>query len=355
MQRRPRLILSGRALASNYQRLSDLSTGSECGASIKSDAYGLGIDFVAPILWESDCRTFFVAYLHEGVALRAILPEAIIYVFHGISDSELEYFKEYSLRPVVNTMDDLQICMSQHLQPAVHLDTGMHRLGLGEASWDLLEEFFPDLNASLLMSHLVCADDPEHPLNTIQLERFSSLVSRFSKSVEKCSLANTAGVLMSKSYHFDLVRPGIGLYGGSPDPLKMQGFEPVASWQAPVLQVQTIASGESIGYGASYVADDEVTLLTVAAGYADGYIRSLGNRAQVSLDGFLLPVVGRVSMDLVTIDATLLAQALRRPVVGDWVELMGHSVTVDDLAIASNTISYELLTGLGARLERVIT
>lgn len=352
MRRRPRLLLSKQALIANYQRLCQLSGHATCAASVKAGGYGLGIAFVAPALWEAGCRIFFVAYLQEAVALRALLPDAVIYVFHGLDSDDVEEFRRLRLRPVLNSREELDLARGARLEPAVHVDTGMQRLGLEFEQIPALHAFLAEEPVSLLMSHLASADRAESAMNAVQLQRFQECVTAFRDRVPSFSLANTAGVLLGPAYHFDITRPGIGLYGGSPDPDQAVGFQPVATWHASVLQVRTLPPGTPVGYGGTYTTDREQTLVTLSTGYADGYLRVLSNRAVVCVNGIELPVIGRVSMDLITVDVTELVGGGQRIQRGDWVELMGAAVTVDRLARDSGTIGYEILTRLGSRLER---
>ena len=354
MRRRPRLLLSKQALIGNYQRLCQLSGQAACAASVKANGYGLGIAFVGPTLWEAGCRTFFVAYLQEAVALRALLPEAEIYVFHGIDADDVEDCRRLSVRPVLNTLEELRFVRGTGLLPAIHVDTGMQRLGLPMDAVEAIDEFVAQEPIALLMSHLASADQPAAESNTTQLAHFTALQSHFQARIPAYSLANTAGILLGEGYHFDLTRPGIGLYGGSPDPQAPAGFTPVARWLGSVLQVRQLPAGVPVGYGGTYQTSQEQTIVTLSTGYADGYLRNLGNRACVAINGRLAPVVGRVSMDLLTVDVTELVHDGLQIQRGDWLELMGSAVTVDRLAGDSDTIGYEILTRLGSRLERQV-
>ena len=350
MSRKPRLILSRQALASNYQRLSSFSGQSECAASIKANAYGVGIDFVAPVLWEAGCRTFFVAYFEEALALKSVIPEAIIYVFHGFKASEFAAASASKIRPVLNTLEDVHLPGVAALRPAVHVDTGMRRLGVPQYHHDQLLEVVSQCQPSLLMSHLASADEPLRPDSEQQRLLFDSVRSNLGSLCPPSSLANTAGVLLGAPYHYDLVRPGIGLYGGSPDPSDPKGFEAVVTWQAQVVELQQVRQGETVGYGGSYVAPRDHRLATIGLGYADGYLRALSGRGEVFVEGQSCPIVGRVSMDLITVDVSSLASVNK----GMWVEIMGPQISVDTVATKANTIGYECLTRLGARMERVI-
>ena len=350
MSRKPRLILSKQALATNYLRLSSFSGKVECAASIKANAYGVGIDFAAPVLWEAGCRTFFVAYLDEATALRALVPDAVIYVFHGLTEQEVEIALASRIRPVINTLGDALNPAIAALKPAIHVDTGMRRLGIPEYQHDQLIDAVSQCQPSLLMSHLALADEPERPDSEKQRARFEMIRSSLGMLCPPSSLANTAGILLGAPYHFDLVRPGIGLYGGSPNPGDPKGFEAVVTWHAQVIELQQVRAGCTIGYGGSYVAPCQLSVATIGLGYADGYLRALSGRGEVLVEGKRCPIVGRVSMDLITVDVSTVKDIKE----GTWVEMMGPAVSLDAIAQKANTIGYECLTRLGARLERVI-
>ena len=354
MSRRPRLFLSRQALADNYQRLSSLLGAAECAASIKADAYGLGVDFAAPVLWDAGCRTYFVAYLEEAVLLRAVLPNAIIYVFHGLAREELETCQQLDIRPVVNTVEQAEVVSGALLNPAVHIDTGMRRLGIPMYQKDSLEYIVSLCKPSLLMSHLASADEPGRVENMEQLNHFQSVCNTLGAQCPKTSLANTAGIFLGSAFHFDMARPGIGLYGGSPDPSDSKGFKPVVTWEAQILQLHQVVEGQSVGYGGDFLARGDMWIATVGSGYADGYPRALSGRGCVSIEGHRCPLVGRVSMDLITVDVTSLVSEQSQLQVGSRVELMGSVNSLDDMASRSKTIAYECLTRLGSRLERII-
>ncbi|NBS11540.1 MAG: alanine racemase [Gammaproteobacteria bacterium] len=351
MSRKPRLLLNAEALVDNYQLLSNRST-TETAAVVKAHAYGLGVDWVVPTLREGGCQTFFVAYPEEGVRVRGLAPEATIYVFHGLSPSTLALFHAHRLRPCLNSRESLELAAGQRLAPAVHVDTGMHRLGLSieEVAETALLACVP----SLLMSHLVASDQPESPLNGEQLAQFSDWASSLAEPIPR-SLANTGGIFLGPAYHFEVTRPGIGLYGGSPDPSCRVPVRPVASWHAPVLMVQKVRAGETVGYGASWRADRDRTIATCATGYADGLLRSLGNRWCAELAGASCPLVGRVSMDLITVDVTEVIESGYHVGTSDWVELLPRQQTIDDMAAAAGTVAYECLTRLGQRFDREVT
>ena len=350
MSRRPRLILSRQALAQNYQRLSSVSGNAECAASIKANAYGVGIEFAAPVLWEAGCQTYFVAYLEEALALRELLNDATIYVFHGFDAGDFDIARSARIRPVINLSEEASIPKIEQLNPAVHVDTGMRRLGIPQYEMDRILDLVERSKPSLLMSHLAKADEPESTDNLTQLEHFNSIRNQLGGTCPSSSLANTAGILLGPTFHFELVRPGIGLYGGSPDPNDPKGFEPVVTWQAQVMELQDVAMGESVGYGGAFLAPRELKLATIGIGYADGYHRILSGQGELAIDGQICPIVGRVSMDLVTLDVSAIPNIKR----GTWVEIMGTTVSIDTMAVKAHTITYELLTRLGPRMERVV-
>ena len=349
--RASRLTIDLGALTRNWDFFAQHADGAECGAVIKANGYGLGQDAVARALQNAGCKTFFVAHLFEGVKARAILgPEATIYVLHGIMSDEAETFLASHLRPVLNDVDQVRLWQAEGLgQPcALHLDSGMNRLGLSEDDLDRLEGDVADLNLALIMSHLACASDPQHPKNGLQRQAFVQMAARLPPA--PLSLAASAGTLLDGDYCFDLVRPGIGLYGGGPFDQDAVPLEPVVTLEAPILQVRSVGPGDTIGYGASWQADRRRTIATVALGYADGFLRAGSNRGFAILAGAVCPIVGRVSMDLITLDVTGAGKAAQ---VGAYVQFLGRAAPLDAQAQALDTIPYEILTRLGDRFERI--
>ncbi|MBY8977654.1 alanine racemase [Rhodobacteraceae bacterium NNCM2] len=330
------------ALRSNWKNL-DALTAPECetGAVIKANAYGCGIDRVAPALAEAGCRTFFVATPEEGVTLRAAVPGASIRILSGYSAGEEATFRAHDLRPVLNAPEQVAAWMAGPAGPAfLQLDTSMNRLGLEPHELQALGPLPGQITH--LMSHLACGDTPDHPQNETQLKTFREMTAGHP---QKRSLAATAGVLLGPDYHFDLTRPGIGLFGGLPyeDALK------VVSLEVPILQIRDVAVGEPVGYGATWVAERPSRIATAAAGYADGLIRAMGSGpAKGYLNGQPVPFAGRVSMDLITLDVTDAPDAAP----GGWIEILGPNQSIDDLAQATGTIGYEILTSLGFRYSR---
>ncbi len=347
------------ALANNYQVLRKAAAGSSCGAVVKANAYGLGVGPVADRLWNEGCRDFFVATAGEGVELRALLPGARIHVFEGVRPGAAAPLIDAGLVPILNSI--AQIRYWRTLKPghpaAIHLDTGMSRLGLtdGEVREVRRTGLLNGMELRFAMTHLACADVPSDPLNARQVGDFADLLGHLPRV--ETSIGASAGTLLGPDYQGDLVRPGIALYGGSPfgvgeDPFAGGGspLEPVATLEGIVLQTSTVARTRTVGYGATHTARPGARLATVGVGYADGYPRSLGNRGVAFVGGTEVPVVGRISMDLMTLDVSALGRGAPQP--GDSVELLGRNVRLDDLARAAGTIGYEVLTRLGTRWRR---
>jgi len=350
------------ALAANYRQLRDLAAPAECAAVVKADAYGLGVGHAAPALWRSGCQTFFVATLTEAKDLRALLPESVIYVFNGLLPGTAGRFHAFALRPVLNSADEIEewagYCarVGEKLPCAVHLDSGMNRLGLSQAELDTMAqalELWSALSLTLVMSHLACADDATHAKNAAQRDLFDTLRARLPEAMT--SLANSAGILLGPDFAYDLVRPGIALYGGHPQRRGKNPFRPVVHLKGRILQVREAAAGETVGYGATRTLTRPSRVAVVSAGYADGLFRALStkdgeNGLAVYLGPHAVPILGRISMDLITVDVTDVPETLSRR--GAWVELLGPNVSAHQLAAHAGTIDYEVLTSLGQRAAR---
>ena len=350
------------AIAANYRMLRGRTGAAACGAVVKADAYGLGMARVAPALATAGCTDFFVASLDEGITLRRLLGErnlkATITVFLGPQADSAGDFIASDLTPVLNDPRQVEEWSAaarragRPLGAVLHVDTGMNRLGLQASEGKSLAE----ANAALdgvkiraVMSHLACADDAGNPMNQDQLTRFEE--TRRLLPAAPASLANSAGILLGPGYHFQMVRPGIALYGGNPLNNNTNIFSHVVVLTSIIAQVRDIDRGQTVGYGATHRAAGPTRIATVPVGYADGYIRGLGNQGAASVGGVRVPVVGRVSMDLITLDVTAIPPERCQP--GCPVELIGGTVTLDAVAKAAGTISYEILTRLGPRLRRV--
>ena len=338
-----RLRIDLQALVANYRAFCGAAAGA-VGAVVKADAYGLGAEAVGRTLGAAGCRHFFVARAAEGVALRQALAEPAIHVLEGALPETADALKEHRLSPVLNSPEQLALWMAMHPGPAtIHVDTGMQRLGF---PFDLSPEALNGVEVGLLVTHLACADAPEHPLNVLQAERIGRLRERFPGV--RLSIGNSAGILNGAGFACDLARPGIGLYGGNPWTTGSNPMQPVATLEAQVVQARTVGAGEAIGYGASWTADRPTAVAVLGIGYADGLPRLLSNQGAVAVNDRCCPILGRVSMDLTAIDAT--GTGLR---VGDWVEVFGPNLAVDEVAEQANTIAYEILTGISPRVERL--
>jgi alanine racemase len=349
------------AIIANWRKLEKTTVPAECAGVIKADAYGCGLEPVARALSAAGCKTFFVATLDEARAARAALPSADIYVLDGFFQNCGDAFAKINCRPVIGDLNELAewdvFCRRTGWSggAAIHIDTGMNRLGL-----NLIEAqgIVPRINAgdhgiTLVMSHLACAESLNHPLNAKQVATFREIASLYSGV--SASLANSSGIFLGGQFQFDLARPGAALYGINPTPEADNPMLPVVELKARIVQVRNVERGESVGYGATWSARRPTKLAIVSAGYADGYFRAAGSTdgtrgAEVIVAGKRCPIVGRVSMDLMAVDITDLPDKTARR--GHLVTLIGEGITVDELAHHFGTIGYELLTSLGARYMR---
>ena len=343
------------AVQSNYRYIAALAAGAECAAVVKADGYGLGAVRVAHALTRAGCRTFFVAQLDEAIALRSALPGATIYCFNGLMPGEAPVFAQYRINPVLNDLGQVadwsQFCRNNSESPAaaLHLDTGMARLGLMPEEAEQLAaepERLDGIDLALIMSHLACPDTPAHPLNRTQLERFTTLTA--SLPTARRSLAASSGTFLGPDWHFDMVRPGAGLYGISPNAEKPNPLRQVIALKGKILSVRIVDTPQTVGYGATRRFAEPTKVATVAAGYADGYPRSLGNEGSALLGDTTVPVIGRISMDLITLDVSNVPNVTP----GDLVDLISPHHDVDALAAEAGTIGYEILTRLGHRYHR---
>lgn len=342
------------AIRSNWRLLRDRFQGSSCGAVIKANAYGLGVAPVAQALFSEGCRHFFVATYDEGVQVKRLLPNSTrIYVLQGCKRGVERHFLESGLIPVLYSLPMVERWLSLPAEGAkpcvIKVNSGMNRLGLAPAELEqvLIDKRLPAVGLQMLMSHMACADEPQNPLNYEQLRRFTQMAESCAQVVPDArrSLANSATVFLSADFHFDIARPGIALYGGGHETLS-----PVVSLYLPVLQVRDLGAGEAVGYGATFRAPQDMRVAIVSGGYADGIFRSLSNNAHGWYNA-KLPLLGRVSMDSCIFDVSALSPS-QLPREGDLIELLGEHRTLDEVAAEAGTISYELLTNLGHRLEK---
>ena len=342
------------AIAANWRLLRDRVFPAECAAVVKADAYGLGATPVARALHRAGCRTFFVALPDEGSVVReAVGEEPVIGVLNGYPNKTNIIYKNKNLSPVLNSISELDswIC-GQHapqVNPFVHIDTGINRLGLAPADWQGFCDRLPTLNLAGVLSHLACADEPDHAQNEQQLAVLRDAMTRLPGST-LVSFANSSGIFLGPEYHFQMVRPGAALYGVNPTPGRTNPMQPVVRLHGRILQVRQIDQGQTVGYGATYSAHATRKIATVAVGYADGLHRASSNRGRVFCQSFEAPIVGRVSMDMITIDVTDIPSHAARP--GEWVDVIGPRHDVDAVATDAGTIGYEILTSLGRRFHR---
>lgn len=338
------------ALARNYATLARAVAPRRCAAVVKADAYGLGVEPVARRLESAGCRHFFVATPEEGIALRGILADAEIFVLDGLAGSSPEELIAAGLTPVLNTRSEIDR-WGRAGPAAVHIDTGMSRLGLAAADVEAIgreRDAAAAIDVRYVMTHLACADEPVHALNRAQLAAFDTLRSLWPDALT--SIGNSAGLLLGPEFSGDLARPGIALYGANPFVRAASPVEPVVTVKGRILQLRALAPGATVGYGATFAADAKKRIAVVGIGYADGYARRLGNRGVAEVAGQRVPVVGRVSMDLVCLDVTALAADAVTE--GDWATMIGGSISLEEIAALAGTINYEVLTSLGPRLER---
>jgi alanine racemase len=350
------------ALAANWKTLASTTVPVECAAVVKGDGYGCGLEPVTRTLSRAGCSTFFVADVAEGRRVRAVASDAAIYVLNGLIPGSAQAFAADYLRPVINSATELAewdafvATRNWRGGAALHVDTGMNRLGI------TLEEavaIAPRLQSenhgfTLVMSHLACAEIPDHPMNDRQIRLFREI--RILYRGVASSLANSSGIFLGGGAYCDLVRPGVALYGVNPTPGRANPMRPVVELKGRVIQVRAVNKGESVGYGAAFTTTRPSRIAIVAVGYADGYLRSAsaakGKPAgQVIIAGNRCPIAGRVSMDVLAADVTDLPDGTVRR--GDFATLIGDGMSVDDVAAAMGTIGYEVLTHLGRRYHRV--
>jgi alanine racemase len=349
------------AIAANWQALTRQLLTVECAAVVKANAYGLGLKPVVAALAKAGCKTFFVADLAEARIVRAKAKQATIYVLHGFTQQGAESFVELAVRPVINSMTELAewdafvAARAWQGGAALHVDTGMNRLGVSREEAAALAPRVQTQNhgITLLLSHLACADTPDHPLNAKQLQLFRELRALYSGI--PASLANSSGIFLGDATHFDLVRPGAALYGINPTPGRPNPMKNVVELAGRIVQIRAVAREQTIGYGATWTARRNSRIAVVALGYANGLLRAgsasnehPGGAAIVA--GKRCPIVGRISMDLLMLDVTDLPDGAARR--GEFAILIGGELGIDEVATAAGTIGYEILTRLGLSCHR---
>lgn len=345
------------ALAHNYHTIcKNLKKGVQCATVLKANAYGLGLKEAAERLYFEGCRHFFVAHLTEAIELKHFVGEdSFIYVLNGLRLGEEKVYVHYNLIPVLSDMRQLRAWNSfaksknKCLKAALHFDTGMTRTGISTSHLNDIE--LTDIShteISCVMSHLACAYTPSHPMNESQRKAFEDICKRFPFAL--ASLSNSGGLFIDKKFQYGLVRAGLALTGSHPSYLSSKKLKPVMKAYAQILQIHDLPRGASVGYDATFIAPRASRIATLGVGYADGYTRALSNCGEVYCNGHLAPIVGKVSMDLVNVDITdIPSESIH---VGNWVELFGDHLLVEDLAKKAGTIPWEILTQVGQRFER---
>jgi alanine racemase len=352
------------AIVANWRKLEKTAVPAECAGVVKGDAYGCGAAPVTKALLAAGCKTFFVATLSEAAAVRAVAPSAVIYVLDGFFPTTGDEFARLNCQPVIGDLYELAEWDVFRRRTgwgggaALHIDTGMNRLGLTvtEAQGIVPRITVGDHGITLVISHLACADTLNHPMNAKQITAFREIASQFAGVPS--SLSASSGIFLGPQFALDMVRPGAALYGINPTPESDNPMQPVVELQARIVQVRSVERGDTVGYGATWSARRPTRIAVLSAGYADGYFRAAGSNdgtrgADVVIAGQRCPVAGRVSMDLLAVDITdLPANAARR---GQMATLIGDGITVDELGHHFGTIGYEVLTSLGPRYTRIYT
>lgn len=349
------LSIDLRALVANWRMLADVAAPAECGAVVKADAYGTGLEHAVCALARAGCRTFFVAHVSEGIRARAVQSDATIYILNGLLAGAEQTYLDENLRPVLGSAAEVERWGRGNSAPspaALHVDTGMNRLGLAPDDGAALLAASPPFPAALLMSHFVSAEDPGDQINDGQTQAFEDL--RRLRPDLPASLANSSGIFLGRHTHHDLVRPGFALYGGNPTPAAANPMQPVVRLEAEIILVRDVEPGATVGYNAQWTARRPSRLATIGVGYADGYPRAAsstgsgGGAAMVA--GVRCPLAGRVSMDLIVLDVTDVPASELGP--GAKAVLIGDGITVDDVGRFAGTLGYEILTNLGRRYRR---
>jgi alanine racemase len=344
------LTIDLQAIRANYNYLKSLSSA-DVGAAVKANAYGLGSREVVGTLYAEGCSEFFVAHLEEAIELRSSFAEPNIYVLGGLFEGEEREFLHYNIIPVLSTGHQAELWqkyaqkLNKKLPCIVHADSGMHRFGMTEAELQMTSTC-AELDVLYLMSHLACADQADHEHNQYQLAKFKSHHHIFPKA--KYSFANSSGVFLGSEFHFDLLRPGMALYGLNPTPGKPNPMKNPVILTSQIMQIRQMADDGFVGYGAAHKAHRNSKIATIPIGYADGFLRNLSHHGFVYIEGKRVPIIGRVSMDLVTLDVSDLDCK-----VGDRVEIIGANSHPDDIAKRAGTIGHEILTSLGSRYTRI--
>jgi alanine racemase len=352
------LTINLSAIEHNYKAIQKyVGPHVEVCSTVKTDAYGLGIHQIAPVLYQAGCRHFFVVHLDEAITLRGLLKDAYIYALAGVRPGIEDHFEEYDIIPVLNCIDQIEVwarfakTKERKMKAALHFDTGLNRYAIPQYEWDKLEQnkdYLDALDIVQVLSHLACADDPTHPKNLEQLQIFKTIQQKWPQS-KFYSVAASYGMVLGSDFHFNAIRPGKALFNPEPG-LEALNLQNSTFLYAPILQIKNIPSHATVGYGATFEAHKPARIATVGIGYGDGYPRALSNTGILHTHGKPAPIVGRVSMDFITLDVSDFGENEIK--VGDYVEFFGNSQSLHSVAKKIGTISYELLTHLGKRYHR---
>ncbi|MGE4351191.1 MAG: alanine racemase [Bdellovibrionales bacterium] len=346
------------AIKANYAALRTLAPRTEIAGVVKTDSYGLGAATIAPVLYEAGCRTFFTAHFEEALALRKTIPDGTIIPLNGLTPDTFDEALAHAITPMLNhlgAIHDWATFARQKGRPLpalIHIDTGMNRLGLPQDELDILaadHALLDGINVLAWISHFARSEEFDSPMTPQQRDRMIQAVARLPKA--RVSLCNSSGLYWGPEYQFDLARPGIALYGGNPTPNKPNPLQNVVELCAPILQIHNAPQGTTVGYGATFTLTRPSRIAVLAMGYADGYRRSLRNQGTALIDGHPAPVIGGISMDLITLDVTDIPE--RALTLGAPATLYGPHRPIDQAATEAGTISYELLTALGPRVQRI--
>lgn len=354
-----RLTIDLKAVQDNWLKLASLGQGATCGAVVKANGYGLGCEAVMQALFEVGCRIFFVATIAEGEAARKAFPSAQLYVFDGVITGGVERLIRAQLEPVIGSLEELEDWLASghqdqgKLKAALHFDTGMNRLGFSSTEAEKIAAKIQGYAPSLIMSHFISSQIQGSPLNKQQISTFNQICQSFPGV--PASMANSSAIFMQEKPFYDVLRPGYALYGGNPTPFAPNPMRNALKLEARILKIRDLAPGETVGYDALWTAQRPSRIATLGIGYADGvHVSASAGNAQIGgeayVAGIFCPFIGRVSMDYIIIDITNTPHNLLKR--GDWVELLGESITIDDLAKRSGVIGYEVLTRLGMRYVR---
>lgn len=341
-------------LAYNYKKLSSIANKSICAATIKADAYGIGVIKAFETLYKNKCRHFFVATTEEALQIRDKKLSANVYVLNGLEGNKLSIFNNNNIIPIINDKDEYNfvnknIKKYKKLKFGIHIDTGLNRLGINEN--EFLKLISPQNKIHIIISHLSSADEGKNNYNIFQNTKFIKAINLKINAKYK-SLSNSMGIILGNTYHYDLVRPGVSLYGGHYNTKMKKIIKPVISLKGKILQIKEINKNEFVGYNQTYKTKKKIKVAILGIGYADGISRLLSNKGHVYYKKKTFDIVGRISMDSITVDISKNNKSLK---VGDYMDIINHSNGIDKIAIQSNTICHEILTSISKRVKRIYT